>query len=249
MMKITYLAHSGFLAELEGTLLLFDYYRGELPDMDPKKKLYVFSSHVHHDHYRREIFDLRRQMPYVRYILSDDIRSQAAEAGIFEGSDAAPSEIIFLKPDEIRTVDEIQVRTLRSTDEGVAFLIRCEGRMLYHAGDLNWWHWEGESAEYNEQMRKDYQREINKLSRTPIDAAFVPADPRLERQYCWGLDYFMRHTETACVFPMHFWDDYGIFDRLEAEACTAGYRDKIMRIEQEGQAFEMKQDFEMKQSL
>lgn len=31
-----------------------------------------------------------------------------------------------------------------STDEGVAFLVTAEGRTVFHAGDLNWWHWEGE---------------------------------------------------------------------------------------------------------
>ena len=32
MIKVTYLGHSGFLAELEDVCLLFDYYKGELPE-------------------------------------------------------------------------------------------------------------------------------------------------------------------------------------------------------------------------
>ena len=38
-MKITYIAHSGFLAELEHTILLFDYYQGELPELPDEKML------------------------------------------------------------------------------------------------------------------------------------------------------------------------------------------------------------------
>ena len=55
------------------------------------------------------------------------------------------------------------METLRTTDEGVAFLVTCKDKRIYHAGDLNWWHWEEESIDYNRQMRKDYQREIRKL--------------------------------------------------------------------------------------
>ncbi len=34
-----------------------------------------------------------------------------------------------------------EIRTLRSTDEGVAFVVHYAGKTIYHAGDLNWWHW------------------------------------------------------------------------------------------------------------
>lgn len=62
------------------------------------------------------------------------------------------------------------VRTLRSNDEGTAFFIRYKDQTIYHAGDLNWWHWEGEPDEYNKNMRRSYQSEINKLCGEKIDA-------------------------------------------------------------------------------
>ena len=70
-----------------------------------------------------------------------------------------------------------------------------------------------------------------------IDAAFVPVDPRLGEQYCWGIDCFMKRTDTNYVFPMHFWGSYDVYDRLMLEPCTRDYRDRIMKIEQEGQSF------------
>ena len=79
------------------------------------------------------------------------------------------------------------MRTLKSTDEGVAFLIRIGERIIYHAGDLNWWHWEEESPRYNKLMMQRYQREIEKLEGRHIDVAFVPADPRQGEQYYWDL--------------------------------------------------------------
>ena len=64
MMKVTYLGHSGFLVEMDDVIFLFDYYKGELPEMDPGKKLLVFVSHAHYDHYRKEIFSLRPIMVF-----------------------------------------------------------------------------------------------------------------------------------------------------------------------------------------
>ena len=56
---------------------------------------------------------------------------------------------------------DLRIHTLKSTDEGVAFLVRVKEKTFFHAGDLNWWHWEEESEYYNEQMRMDYQKEIH----------------------------------------------------------------------------------------
>ena len=224
MMRVTYLGHSGFLIETEDAYFLFDYYRGKLPKMDAEKKLLVFVSHAHYDHYRKEIFTLRDVFPRIRFVLSSDIFVREAE------------DVISMKPNEEREAFGCHIRTLRSTDEGVAFLIRYCGRTIYHAGDLNWWHWEGEPEEDNTRMRRAYQSEINKLQKEKIDAAFVPVDPRLGEQYCWGLDCFMKRTDTKRVFPMHFWEKYSVFDRLSL-TCAREYEDRIVRIEREGQTF------------
>lgn len=225
MMKVTYLGHSGFFVEMEDACFLFDYYKGELPEADRGKKLFVFVSHGHYDHYRKEIFSLRDQYDQVRCLISSDIFVREAE------------DILSVKPNEETAVLGCRIRTLRSTDEGVAFLLKYRGRTIYHAGDLNWWHWEEETEEYNTAMRRAYQSEINKLQGEKIDLAFVPVDPRLGEQYCWGLDCFMKRTDTKRVFPMHFWDNYAVFDRLALEKCAQDYEDRIIRIEREGQSF------------
>lgn len=40
-MKVTYLEHSGFAAEYKEYVLIFDWYRGSLPEFDQQKKIYV----------------------------------------------------------------------------------------------------------------------------------------------------------------------------------------------------------------
>mgnify|MGYP000370425735 FL=1 len=50
-MQITRIFHSGFLVETARRYFIFDYYKGELPKLNPDKPVYVFASHGHQDHY------------------------------------------------------------------------------------------------------------------------------------------------------------------------------------------------------
>ena len=201
-----------------------------MPEFDPAKKLLVFASHSHPDHFNREILKLVDVHPDVEYIFPKDIRIAKKEQ--------RESEHFMRKRDEI-TVGDTKVKSLRSTDEGVAFLVRCEDRIIYHAGDLNWWHWEEEDDAYNRMMRGDYQKEIETLAGEKIDLAFVVLDPRQEEQFYWGFDWYMRHTDTKIVFPMHMWKQYEVQDRLIGMEVSEPYREKIMRIREMGQVFEL----------
>ena len=202
-MVVTYIEHSGFSVELPECTLLFDYYLGKLPEFPKEHPLIVFASHVHGDHFQKKIFQLREQYQEVYFVLSDDIPKK------YDAPD-----VIWVSSDVKVTVAGCEITCLKSTDEGVAFLVKCGEKTVYHAGDLNWWHWEEESATYNDEMKQNYQREVDKLEGRKIDAAFVPVDPRLEDAYFWGIDYFMRKTDTKVVFPMHFWEKYDTIDRL-----------------------------------
>ena len=137
MVKITYISHSCFAVELEHSVLVFDYYQGELPLWDPEKTIYVFASHRHYDHFSKEIFRWTEQYPKIQYILSDDI-SEAS----YDASEICRSDLTRIAPNQTETIGNCVIETFRSTDEGVAFLVSCEGKLFYHAGDLNWWHWE-----------------------------------------------------------------------------------------------------------
>ena len=88
-------------------------------------------------------------------------------------------------------------------------------------------------------MRGDYQKEIETLAGEKIDLAFVVLDPRQEEQVYWGFDWYMRHTDTKIVFPMHMWKQYEVQDRLIGMEVSEPYREKIMRIREMGQVFEL----------
>ena len=57
-MKVTYIFHSSFLVETEKNYLLFDYFKGDIPEMDPEKQLVVLVSHRHEDHFSPDIYKL-----------------------------------------------------------------------------------------------------------------------------------------------------------------------------------------------
>lgn len=222
-MKATYIQHSGFSVEFADMMLVFDYWKGDIT-IPEDKPVYVFASHAHRDHFNEVIFDWEGCGADIHYILSDDIKASPAE------------NRIFMSPDGFCDLGNIKIKTLRSTDEGVAFFVSVQTSEstqeihIYHAGDLNWWHWEEESAAYNQQMKEDYQKSLLPIEGEYVDVAFVPVDPRLGDAYYWGIDWYMRHTDTEKVYPMHMWDQYEIQDRLLCQPETALYRDRIVKV-------------------
>ena len=224
-MKVTFIEHSGFMVEMEQNVLLFDYYQGEIPSFDGSKTLYVFASHSHADHYDPAIWKLKEQYRDIHYILSDDIKDN-------EGA-------VVMKAHEKKEVAGIEIETLRSNDMGVAFLVKVEGKTIYHAGDLNWWHWNGEPEEDNEYYKKTFQDEMKYLEGKKIDLAFMLLDPRQEKDFYLGMDDFMRMVGADVVFPMHFWGDFEVTDRFKVLECAKDYKDRIVKISTTGESFEI----------
>ena len=141
MMQATFLAHSGFLVELDSVTLLFDWWKGTLPPLPTNKPLLVFASHRHEDHFNPAIFALTEDSQDIRFLLSHDIRLTERNRAKWGISEAVAQRCSCLRGGEtVRPLPGITVETLSSTDEGVAFLVTADGQTVYHAGDLHWWH-------------------------------------------------------------------------------------------------------------
>ena len=127
------------------------------------------------------------------------------------------------------------METLPSTDEGVAFLVSLEGKTLFHAGDLNWWHWEGEDKAWNRNMEVNFKRYCEPLRGRHMDLAMFPIDPRLGEDGFRGARYFLELTDTACLLPMHQWEQFSFTqDFLTAFPAFAG---QVRMVERNGQCF------------
>lgn len=248
-MEVTYIGHSGFLLDTGSAYFLFDYYTGIIPEMDKHKPLVVFVSHKHKDHFNPVIFGLADKYPDVLFVLAKGVpyKKLAVE---FSTNMAAQDKlcpgvfknILLMKKDVSETVKlpsgkEFTIRTLRSTDEGVAFLLGYNDRNYYHAGDLNIWVWEEETPEYNRNMVQKYIKEIEKLKGIKIDIAFVPLDPRLGSNSFMGLETFLAYTESSYIFPMHCWGNYSIIDNFTEKHPE--YKDIIAKITHENMVFQL----------
>ena len=176
--------------------------------IDPKelaeKNVIVFVSHNHDDHFNPVVFEWQKTIPNIRYILSNDIPE-------------IPNAIM-IGPDDTVEQEDLVVKTYRSTDEGVAFLVQIDGLAIYHAGDLNWWHWEGEPETYNIKMADDYKKQIDLLA--------------------WGVKYLLERNNVPYVVPMHFWNQPDVIDRLLVEPYMSCHANRICPLRHRGQYLE-----------
>lgn len=251
-MIITFVHHSCFVIETEERVLIFDYFRngrvkgynftGVLPKFDQKKSLYVFASHFHQDHFDLEILRWAEKYPKIRYILSKDIRLSGRYLEKNGIPHSVKEKITFVQPLKNYEVDDMKIRTLRSTDAGVAFLIKAEGKYIYHAGDLNLWKWEGAGDLVNGKEARAYKHEINKLSDYTIDVAFVPLDSRQKKFAAAGLYYFMEHVNAKVVFPMHMWQDYGYIDAFKSQISNDAFARRLVDISGENESYALSGD-------
>lgn len=229
-MKVTFILHSGYFVELDSCCLLFDYYQGEIPRS--QKPLYVFASHHHEDHFSPEVFKEARPGRQVHFILSNDIFQSRVPEELREAA-------LFVKPYETYELEGLRLATLKSTDDGVAFLIECEGRRFYHAGDLNCWVWEGAPKWQNDQMKEAYKNELKLLEGKAIDVAFVPLDPRQDADFDLGMRYFFEAAGAEHVFPMHMWGDYTVVPLFKSTPTYREYAPRVMDVKEPGQVFEI----------
>lgn len=237
MIKIKYLFHSGFLLETDNKFLVFDYFKdnctkqnntdcGQLKatDFPDDKEVIFFVSHAHYDHFDKEIFKLHKNS---KYIISNDLRINKDE------------RTITCAPYQCFEVDGVKVRTFGSTDEGLSFLIELDGICIFHAGDLNWWHWEGESEEDKQHAKDIFLKEMEILSKNHVDIAFFPVDPRLEDAYYYGGKYFIEMMKPKIFIPMHFQDCYSITGKFKMLMEKENIDTKIVTMEKRGQLLDI----------
>lgn len=229
-MKVTFIYHSCYFVELEHSCLLFDYFQGEIPQID--KPLYVFVSHSHDDHFSPEVFRLAENGRDVRFLLSGDIPAHKIPESVKDRT-------VSVFPHQFYEVGSVRAATLESTDLGVAFLVECEGKRFYHAGDLNCWVWDGAPKFQNDLMKQQYQHELEHLSGKQIDVSFVPLDPRQGADFDLGMKYFLEAAQTRYVFPMHMWENYSVVPLFKADPTYRRYAGQVMDVSKPGQVFEL----------
>ena len=236
-MKLVYLEHSGFLLCGHDFNMVIDYYKGradvlgiiENHALDAAKPLYVLASHRHSDHFDPSVLAWR-------------LKSGAAPVYIFSGDIAgiktSESKPVFINAGEEYSDGVVRLKAFGSTDEGVSFYIEAGGKKMFHAGDLNNWHWNEESTP--EEVRgyeNAYLKELAALAQEVknLDLAMFPLDIRLGGGYMRGAEQFLDAIKVGLFAPMHF----GRFDTLPPLKEYAEKRGaEVVLWETEGQEVE-----------
>ena len=123
---------------------------------------------------------------------------------------------------------EVSVYTLRSNDEGVAFIIQIGELCIYHAGDLNNWWWDGDVED--QKLADIYHEELEHIRGRHFTSAFIPLDPRL-KGWWKGIEDFMHYADADAIFPMHNFGEKGLPKKFLALDCAAGYKNRVFDVE------------------
>lgn len=212
MITVTYLDHSGFAITAPTAILVFDYYKD--PDKklekvlrshpDPEVPVIFFVTHHHPDHFNTSIFELAQNRKRA-YVLSNDIFSKLVPKTGLQVAWMSAGDVI----DSIAGLRE--VKAYGSTDAGVSYYITLPGgETIFHAGDLNDWHWSEESTprEVAEEEAK-FVKIVDRLAEEhpAIDIVMFPVDARLGKDFARGASLFLQKVKVGAFFPMHFWGE------------------------------------------
>ncbi len=195
---VHYLNHSGYAIETPKYLLVFDYFQpGESPStpsllnghINPAelkgKKIIVFASHEHGDHYDTTIWGWRKANPGITYVMG----FRPATSQSYE----------YIAPRETKTIDGVEIHAIRSTDTGEGFLVVADGLTIYHPGD---------HVNKSADLGPDFKGEVDYLAGVAkkVDIAFFPVSgcgfPDLEAVKR-GNYYVIGEMKPGICFSMH----------------------------------------------
>ncbi len=194
------------MVTMPGVILVFDYYRDpsnslkhEL-DKHPEYEVVFLVSHHHPDHFNNDIFHLAQNHKRT-FVLSDDILSKLVpDKGL---------SVAWLRAGDpaVSLPGNLTVRAFGSTDAGVSYAVTdSEGNVIFHAGDLNDWHWEAESTQDEvERSRNAFTTIVNRIESTipQMKIVMFPVDTRLGKEMGRGAHIFTEKIKVDNFFPMH----------------------------------------------
>jgi len=229
---IWYLGTSGWAIKTKSKLLIFDYHvfgpQADEPllvngHINPKEikdqDVYVFVTHEHNDHFHPSIFDWKKSIDGIEYILGFT-PEKASEAAI-------------LLPREMKTIDGMEVSTIASTDAGVGFLVKVDGLTIFHAGD---------HACKQKDLKGPYTDEIDYLADkcSSVDLAFLPItgcgfnDPEAVKN---GIFYALEKLKPDVMFPMHVLGFEYMYQEFAHDAEKENTKTKFACAENKGDYF------------
>ena len=245
-MIITYVYHSCCAIEFKNFAVIIDYYKDAIKDgeetgwveknlLQNDKPLYVLCTHSHADHFNEEVLKWDTKKDNITYIFSKEVVDTLSDNSLLKDE-----KITYLDKFEEYKDKNIKVQAFGSTDEGGSFYIEHKRNKIFHAGDLNNWHW-NEEVPRKEALafENHYICELELLSEQVkgLDVAMFPIDPRLGKDFMRGGEQFINKIKTKHILPLHFGDNYELIQQFEPIARKA--KTKVLLPEHTGQSFKL----------
>ncbi len=229
---IWYTGHSGWVVKTRNHLLIFDYWKqGALPDTPSMAngtiavkeiaglKTTVFSSHSHGDHYMPTIFEWKKEMPDIAYIMGFKPKDQDGYT--------------YLEPRQEKKLDGMKITTILSNDSGLGFYVEVDGVGIYHPGD---------HANRKRDFSGPFKEEIDFLAEKGFkpDIMFAPVsgcgfgDLEAVKQ---GVYYTIKKLSPRTVFPMHAGGGEERYAAFAREAQKEGFDVPFCCAENSGDVF------------
>jgi hypothetical protein len=202
---VTFFQQSSFTVAIEKTLLIFSYrqtgvealqethYLSE-KDFKGFNNIVIFVARSALEHNDPVIYTWKKAFP-ITYVVSSDAQSTVPEGVIAR----------IVKAGDSISVANVQVIACGSTDAGVSFLVKAGGLRIFHAGDLNLWHWREENSLHEiTQAEDEFYRIVAQIPKEKMDICMFPVDPNLGGFYDAGANHFIMTLKPSVFFPMHW---------------------------------------------
>ena len=205
IITVSFFRQSSFAVAVGKTLLIFSYRElpeDEMPlnsrmsdqDLAGFGNILVFVPRNSAEHYDDTIFSWKPSFP-ITYFLSSDLK------------DAAPKDrkVHFVKENDEINIAGVSVRVCGSTDAGVSFLANVGGVRVFHAGDLNLWHWREENTpQATARAEADFYATVKSIPHDDLDICMFPLDPNQGGFYDAGANHIIMALKPRVFFPMHW---------------------------------------------
>jgi hypothetical protein len=200
---ITYFYQSTFAVALGKTLLIFSYHENnELAksiairdrDLENFNNIVVFSPSPSAEHFDNVIFNWKQSYP-ISYVLEEGCRKRSPRN----------SNIRFCKAGDAFSIADVKVQVFDAAGQGLCFLVNTHSTSIFHAGDLNLWHWRDDREPLEiAKTEKAYYDAVEKIPREPLDICMFPLDPNQGSLFEAGANHIIMTLKPKLFLPMHF---------------------------------------------
>lgn len=204
-MTVTYFHQSAFAVAVGKTLLLFSYHELDLEQMPEEFKvseqdfkgfnnILVFVPFQSAEHLDPVIFTWKPSYP-ITYIVSSDAENEVPKQ----------NNVHIVKEGDSFSIADASIRVCGATGSGVSYLVKTHDISIFHAGDLNLWHWREENTPLAiARAEEAFYQTVEKIPHEPLDVCFFPLDPNQGGVYEAGANHVIMSLKPRVFFPMHF---------------------------------------------